>query len=106
MKYAEDLNYWQTTVHPATSEGEISELLENFGATAIVKMTGQSPDGQYLWIIRFQFEGRAYRFSFTPRPCRIPAKTYSFGGKRRTASEQSRYQMGRIALGVVKAVFR
>lgn len=103
-RYAEDANYWSTTVHPAASEGEISELLEEFGATAILKMTGQTPDGRYMWLIRFQWGGRAYRFSFTPLICRAPDKTYSFGGKRRSAAEQARYQMGRIALGMVKAI--
>lgn len=31
-RHAEDANYWQTTVHPAKSQGEIIEMLEDFGA--------------------------------------------------------------------------
>jgi len=104
MRYAEDTNYWSTTVHPATSEGEISALLEGFGASAIMKMSAVTPDGRYLWMIRFQIDGRSYQFRFTPLACRQPEKSYSFSGKRRMASEQARYQMGRIALGMVKAV--
>ncbi len=104
MRYAEDANYWSTTVHPATSEGEISALLEEFGAAAIMKMSAVTPDGRYLWVIRFQVDGRSYQFRFTPLACRAPEKVYSFSGKKRTAGEQARYQMGRIALGMVKAI--
>jgi hypothetical protein len=101
--YAEDMNYWSTTVHPSVSQGEISQLLEEFGATSVMVMTGQA-GGRYAWLIRFQWQGRSYRFAFSPLPCRFPQRAYTFSGKRRTAEEQSRYQMGRIALGLVKAI--
>lgn len=103
MRYAEEANYWTTTVHPATSQGEIAEMLEEFGATAVFVMTGQS-DGRHAWMIRFQWEGRSYRFAFTPLTCYQPNKVSSFVGKRRSAIDQSRYQMGRIAVHFVKAI--
>jgi hypothetical protein len=103
MRYAEDANYWSTTVHPSISQGEISQLLEEFGANSIVVMTGYA-GGRYAWLIRFQWNERSYRFAFTPLTCKVPGKIYTFSGKRRSAEEQSRYQMGRIALGFVKAI--
>ncbi len=103
-RFAEDANYWSTTVHPAKSQGEISELLEDFGATAVFTMTGQV-GGRHAWMIRFQWQGRQYRFTFTPLQCKDPDRSYSFPDrKRRTAEEQSRYQMGRIAAAFVKAI--
>lgn len=101
--YAEDMNYWSTTVHPSISQGEISKMLEEFGASSVLVMTGQA-GGRYAWLIRFQWEGRSYRFAFSPLPCRGPQRAYTFSGKKRTAEEQARYQMGRIALGFVKAI--
>jgi hypothetical protein len=103
MRYAEDMNYYQTTVHPAVSQGEISELLENFGADAISTTTAQI-GGKYAMMVRFQWEGKSYRFTFSPLECRNPDKVASYGGKKRTAQEQSRYQMGRIAAAFVKAI--
>lgn len=102
-RFAEDANYWNTTAHPAASQGEIAEMLENFGATAVFVMTGQA-NGRTAWAIRFQWQLRAYRFTFIPLECREPDKSYSFGGKRRMAVDQSRYQMGRIAVNFVKAI--
>lgn len=102
-RYAEDANYWATTVAPAVSQGEIIALLEEFGATAVFMMQGQA-GGKLAWVIRFQWDGRSYRFTFTPLECANPYKSYSFGGKRRQASDQARYQMGRIAVAFVKAI--
>ncbi len=101
--FAEDLNYWDTTVHPAKSLGEIQELLSDFGAEAMMVTQGQSA-GRLAWLIRFQWRGRAYHFVFTPLECRTPARVSSFGGKRRPHEEQARYQMGRIAMNFVKAI--
>lgn len=103
MVYAEDLNYFDTTVHPAKSLGEIQEMLDDFGATATMITQGQAA-GRYAWMIRFQWRDRSYRFLFTPLPCRQPGKQLSYGGKRRTNEEQARYQMGRIAVYFVKAI--
>jgi len=103
MNYAEDMNYWQTTVHPTTSQGEVLELLEHFGASAIQTMTGQAR-GRYAWIIRFTWNGQTYRFIFQPLESKYPSKTYSFGGKRRAGADQARYQMGRIAVNFIKAL--
>lgn len=103
MKYAEDMNYWDTTVHPAKSLGEIQELLEDFGATATIISQGQTK-GHYAWMIRFQWLGQAYRFIFQPRPCRWPGKVMSYSGKKRTNEEQAKYQMARAAYWFVKAI--
>jgi hypothetical protein len=103
FRYAEDANYWETTVHPAKSQGEIVELLENFGADSVMVVQGQA-GGNYAWMIRFRWDGRNYRFLFTPLACRTPEKQSSFGGKRRAHSEQARYQMARTATHFVKAI--
>lgn len=103
IRFAEDSPYWQTTVQPAASLGEISELLNGFGVTDIVTMAGQAA-GRTSWLVRFAWSGRSYRFAFTPLPCRQPEKVTSFGGKRRKAAEQAIYQMGRIAVYFVKAI--
>lgn len=103
FRYAEEANYWSTTVHPAVSQGEITQLLDSFGAQAIMVMSGQSA-GRFAWLIRFQWNDRSYRFAFRPLICKNPNKSYSFGGKRRSAEDQSKYQMGRIAVHFVKAI--
>lgn len=102
-RYAEDQPYWDTTVAPATSQGEIAGLLEDFGATAIIVMSGQSGK-KAVWLIRFQWEDRSYHFTFTPLPCREPGKVNSYGKQRRTHADQARYQMGRRAFYMVKAI--
>lgn len=102
-RYAEDMNYWETTIHPSKSLGEIQEMLEDFGAMAQIVSQGQA-DGKIAWLIRFQYLDRSYRFVFMPLECRYPNKIASFGGKRRTNNDQARYQMGRIAVNFVKAI--
>jgi hypothetical protein len=102
-RFAEDANYWDTTVHPAKSLGEIQEILEDFGVTNTLVTQGQA-GGQLAWVIRFEWQTRTYRFLFTPLKCRLPNKVSTFAGKKRSAEEQARYQMGRIAVYFVKAV--
>ncbi len=102
-RYAEDANYWDTTVHPTKSLGEINELLEAFGVTAMQTTKGQAA-GHVAWLIRFEWNGRSYHFVFAPLECRTPARISSFNGKRREHQEQALYQMGRIALYFVKAI--
>lgn len=100
---AEQANYFVTTVHPAASQGEIIALLEEFGADGV--MVGQgNARGRFAWLVRFAWNGANYRFVFTPLECEIPDKVSSFGGKRRTHSDQARFQMGRIAVHFVKAI--
>lgn len=103
MRYAEQANYFQTTVHPATSMGEVQAMLDDFGADAIQTMSGSANDRSY-WMIRFRWMGKFYRFTFQPLICENPEKVITVGGKRRTTVEQSKYQMGRIAVNAVKAV--
>ena len=102
-RFAEDANYFDTTVHPAKSQAEIIELLEEFGADSLQMTQGQA-GGRHAWLIRFQWQGKSYRFAFTPLTCRSPGSERSFGGKRRSFAEQSRYQMGRIAVYFVKGI--
>lgn len=101
--YAEDRPYWDTTVTPAKSLGEIQELLESFGAEATI-ITQGSANGCYAWLIRFQWQSKSYRFTFIPLACRRPANVGSFGGKKRAFEEQARFQMGRTAVYFVKAI--
>ena len=103
MRFAEQANYWQTTVHPAKSQANIQVMLENFGAMDMMMVQGQS-QGRFTWLIRFQWEGQAYRFTFTPLLCEFPDKESSFGGRRRPHATQAKYQMGRIAEAFVKAI--
>lgn len=39
--YAEDMNYFDTTVPLARSIGEVGELLDNFGASASIVSQGR-----------------------------------------------------------------
>ena len=102
-RYAEDANYWSTTVHPAKSQATIIETLEDFGANSYQIMQGQA-GGRFAWLVRFEWHGRSYRFAFTPLEPEFPEKLSAFGGKRRTHEAQTRRQMGRIATHFVKAV--
>lgn len=102
-RYAEEANYWDTSVHPQKSLGEIQELLEDFGVTQMAITQGQAA-GRFAWLIRFQWMGRAYHFVFTPLECRQPQKASSFSSKRRKHEDQARYQMGRIAVWFTKAI--
>ena len=103
MKYAESMNYWQTTVHPAKSQAEIIELLEDFGALNYQIAQGNA-NGCLAWMVRFEWSGKSYRFLFVPLTCKNPDVTRSFGGKKRTHLKQSVYQMGRIAVHFTKAI--
>jgi hypothetical protein len=103
LRFAEEANYWDTVIHPARSQGEISELLEEFGADAVMIAQGNA-GGRFAWLVRFHWRARNYHFAFTPLECRTPDKLTSFGGKKRPHSEQARYQMGRIAVNFVKAI--
>ncbi len=103
IRFAEEANYWDTTVHPARSQGEITEMLDEFGAESVMVAQGKS-GGRFAWLVRFQWNGANYRFAFTPLECRTPSKLTAFGGKRREHIEQARYQMGRIAVHFVKAI--
>ncbi len=102
-KFAEEFNYWNTTVHPSKSQGEIIAMLEEFGIQNTQVSAGIS-EGKHAWLIRFHWDGKPYRFLFIPLECKYPSKRMSFGGKIRSAEEQSRYQMGRIAVYFIKAV--
>jgi len=100
---AEKANYFDTTVQPGNSQGEIIALLEEFGAESVMVAQGNA-GGRFAWLVRFHWNSANYRFVFTPLECELPAKVSSFGGKRRTHSDQARYQMGRIAVHFVKAI--
>jgi hypothetical protein len=102
-RWAEEANYWDTTVTPAKSQGEITELLQDFGAESTMMAQGQA-DGRYAWLVRFRWHEANYRFAFTPLTCQWPLKQSNFAGKRREHSEQAKYQMGRIACHFVKAI--
>lgn len=102
-RFAEQANYWQTTVHSAVSQGKITQLLEDFGSTNLTVTTGRVQH-RLAWLIRFEYMGATYRFTFTPLMCEFPVTTKSFGGQRRTHAKQAEYQMGRIALHFVKAI--
>ena len=102
-RFAEEANYWTTTVHPAKSQAAIIELLEDFGAMSYQIMQGKA-GGRFAWLVRFEWEGKSYRFVFTPLECKATEKISSFSGKRRTHEAQAKYQMGRIAAHFVKAI--
>lgn len=105
-QYAEDMSYWDTDTHPATSQGEVEGLLLKFGAKQVQIMTGSSSAGDYTWIVRFEYGGKVYHKIFSPFPCRYPHKSRSAGrGKgQRTYPEQAKWQMGRRAVYLIKAI--
>lgn len=103
MPYAEDWNFFDTVVHPAKSQAEILEALEDFGAMNFQTMQGQV-NGKTAWLIRFEWEGATYRFAFTPLECRYPNKERTFEGKKRSHTEQAKYQMGRRAVHLIKGL--
>lgn len=101
--YAEDSNYWETTVHPAKSWAEVEEMLEEFGVNELMTAKGRI-EGRLARMIRFNWQGDSYRFEFVAKQCRQPTKLTSFGGKRRTHTDQAEYQMGREAVAFLKAI--
>ncbi len=103
IRYAEQANYWTTTVHPAKSQAAIIETLENFGAHSYQIMQGKA-GGRFAWLVRFEWQGKSYRFVFVPLECKTPEKLRTFGSKKHTHDAQARYQMGRIAAHFVKAI--
>ena len=102
-RYAEDANYWQTTVHAARSMGEVIELLEKFGVQRHELRQGQT-GGRSAWMIRFEWREATYRFVFVPLECQYPDKVSSFGGTKRPHHKQAEYQTGRRALHFIKAI--
>jgi hypothetical protein len=102
-RFAEEVNYFDTTVHPSKSLGEIQEMLDDFGAQNVMVVQGMTK-GKHAWLIRFMWMDRPYRFVFSPLECKNPGTQRSYGGKKRSAEEQSRWQMGRIAAYFVKAI--
>lgn len=57
LRFAEEANYWDTVIHPARSQGEISELLEEFGADAVMIAQGNA-GGRFAWLVRFHWRAR------------------------------------------------
>ena len=102
-RYAEEANYWDTTVQSGNSQGEIIDLLNDFGAESVMFAQGNA-GGRFAWMVRFHWNGANYRFAFTPLQCAQPDQVNSYGGKRRTHTEQAKCQMGRIAVHFVKAI--
>lgn len=99
--YAEDRPYWNTTVQPSKSLGELMAQLDRFGILKHEVRQGQVY-GEVAWLIRFEFREKTHRFVFTPRPCRDPDAVRSFSGARRTHARQAVFQMGRTAAHFVK----
>jgi hypothetical protein len=102
-RYAEEANYWDTTVAAGNSQGEIIALLDAFGAESILVGQGNA-GGRFAWMVRFHWSGASYRFVFMPLQCAQPDQVNSYSGKRRTHTEQAKCQMGRIAVHFVKAI--
>ena len=102
-RFAEEANYWLTTVHPAKSQAEVFEMLEDFDVVNRMMTQGQA-QGRHAWLVRFEWREATYRFVFRPLTCKYPDKESSFGGKRRRHEDQARYQMGRIAAHFIKAL--
>ena len=101
--YAEDRPYFNTTVQPSKSLGEVIAQLDRFGILKHEVRQGQVY-GEVAWLVRFDFEGRSHHFVFRPRPCRDPGTVRSFGGIRRSHARQAIFQMGRTAFHFVKNI--
>lgn len=102
-RYAEEANYFDTTVHPNNSQTEIMILLQDFGVSNILFAQGNA-GGKFAWIVRFEYKEHTYRFIFSPLTCHYPLHERSYAKKRRTNQEQALFQMGRIAVHFVKAI--
>jgi hypothetical protein len=102
-QFAEEINYFDTTVHPAKSLGEIQEMLEEFGVEGCQVTQGYAGQTR-AWMIRFGWLGYPYRFVFIPLKCKFPSTEHTYSGKKRKNEEQAYWQMGRIALYFVKAI--
>lgn len=104
-KYAQDSPYWGTDVNPYKSQGEITALLDDFGAQAIQISQGRAGD-KVAWLIRFTWRDHSYRFVFTPLPLRGPKPGY----KPHTVNQlqelktKALSQMGRIAVFFIKSL--
>lgn len=61
MMYAENAPYWQTTVDPYKSQGEVMALLRKFGARNIAFMEGETERGP-AYAFRFEFKGKSIDF--------------------------------------------
>ena len=96
-RYAEDSNYWKTTVKPSKSQREIRQLLENFGVTNYAIRQGRVR-GKPAWVVRFEWQGVSHRYVFLPLECKEPDKIGFFGWKRHSHAEQACFQMGQEAL--------
>ena len=80
-------------------------MLEDFQATSIMVTTTTDMElGRFGCLVRFKRWGHIYRFVFVPLESEYPDKVSSFGGKRRSHEEQTKYQMGRKAVHFVKAI--
>ena len=103
-RFAEDANYWTTTVSPFVSQGEIYAMLKEFGVEGMMITQGQTTDGRAALLVRFGWLGESYRFAFVPLQCRDPQKQRKVGKEYRTNAEQAVYQMARVAVHGVKAI--
>lgn len=105
-KYAEDMNFWRTSVDLSKSQGEILKLLDSFGASeyGIIRAKLENKEGL---AIRFKWQNDFYRLTFHPYPTRgksndtIATKP---GGQRISKSEAALRQMGRIAVTYTKGL--
>lgn len=103
-RFAEDANYWTTSVSPFVSQGEIYAMLKAFSTEGMIITQGQTTDGREALLVRFGWLGESYRFAFIPLKCREPEKTRVVKGEKRSHGEQAVYQMCRIAMHGVKAI--
>lgn len=101
--YAENRPYWNTTVQPSKSLGELIAQLDKFGIRKHEVRQGQVY-GEIAWLVRFDLDGRSHHFVFSPRVCRDPDTVRSFGGVRRSHAQQAIFQMGRTAFHFVKNI--
>jgi hypothetical protein len=86
-RFAEEANYWNTTVYLAKSQAEIIELMEDFGAANLMVAQGQA-NGRFGW--------RGWSASSGRGPATaLPSSRWSARTQtKRPASEASRAPMG------------
>jgi hypothetical protein len=96
--YAEDLPYWQTETTPASNQDRIERTLDKFGAEASMFTMARKGDSA-VWMIRFQFRNRTYRFEYQPATPRN--KTTRRG---ESNADQAVRQMAARAYHEIKAI--
>lgn len=101
MIYAQDAMYWDTKTSLAKTIGEITELLDDYGADQS-GTSKKSDNGKVIGLtVFFILDGTAYMTTFTPLPIKPNSRTQRSASEMQEAAVR---QMGRVAWYWLKTV--